>query len=445
MKSKKTGKINKINKKTKTVKKGGAGKESDFKRYVKGRYGANNVNPAYYNNPRRILSNALEAYKHTNNSGNRKSTLRRKPGMKKTKPRAAASGVNSTVSNSQAAASGVNLNVSNRQGSTNSQPFMLRVVGSTHKRTMYPNSKQEKDSLQQYLVNQQRVNNQNNLSSSTNQEPIYGNLAPPGRLFSKLTIQGNSLNVSTEATGFTEPRELSRKFSYLRNLVDKFKVFVWDFDDTIANKEKARLYSESHNDILEFTPSTHLSMDPLLLQKLRDNAETSPGLVQNLFFNPEEFVQLTSYLVSNGCSVYIASFGFINNIIEILNMLYSSYGQPSPFSRRYGNVYGLEDDSPAEKSKWRTKKIGFLNDIKEKHHGQNILFFDDDQANVIAQFDKSNIYGIKLGGYKSKQPENSEGERGFHIGVLGKILMYLNTLSKSDTLDKRILMDIVFS
>jgi hypothetical protein len=264
-----------------------------------------------------------------------------------------------------------------------------------------------------------------------------------------LNSSGNEIYGTHQAPPL--PQRRSRKqsivnFPAYNNLVNTFKVFVWDFDDTIVNKEKAMSYSRAHDNILQFTESKHLSMDPLLLTNLRDNITANPNLVQKLFFNPEFFVNLTSYLISNGCSVYIASFGFIDNIIEILNMLYSSYGKTSPFisTEEYSNVYGLKDDSRAEKSKWSSRKIGFLSDIKEKHQGENILFFDDDQANIMAQFDKSDIYGIKLGGYKSKSILNSNGEMGFHSGVLDKIVMYVNNLSPQEPLNKEILMDIVF-
>jgi hypothetical protein len=235
------------------------------------------------------------------------------------------------------------------------------------------------------------------------------------------------------------PTTSTNKVDLLQLVTDRFKVFVWDFDDTIASKKKAMEYSEKNGRILRFTDKAHLSMDPVLLASLKSNSSEHPTAVQNLFFEPKEFVDVTSHLIEQGCKVYIASFGLIDNIVAILGMLYRSYGTISPFNRENANVYGLNELTTDEKVKWRSNKIPFLKDIQDENPGQDILFFDDDQENIDAQPDDLNIYGIKLGGKKSKFQSNSMGHTGFHINILGKIANYVEN---SGELEKSVLKDI---
>jgi hypothetical protein len=246
--------------------------------------------------------------------------------------------------------------------------------------------------------------------------------------------RNNSPQVSTPSPFKRSARAFKRKsvnpeFDFLEPLIKNFKVFVWDFDDTIVSKEKAMQYSKHNGNILQFTDKAHLSMDPALLASLESNSSKHPTAVQNLFFEPKEFVDVTLYLISHGCSVYIASFGLIDNIVAILGMLYRSYGKTSPFNRENANVYGLNKLTTEEKVKWRSKKKPFLKDILDKNQGYNILFFDDNHENINANLSDSNIYGIKLG--KDIEMANTFKKTGFHIDILEKIVSNLGRIDKT--------------
>lgn len=230
------------------------------------------------------------------------------------------------------------------------------------------------------------------------------------------------------------PRRRSRKqsivnFPEYESLVNTFKVFVWDFDDTIVSKEKFK----SENPTLELTPKAHASMDELILGYIERN-ETD---VKSLFFDPDFFVNLVSYLTSKGCSVYVASFGFVDNIVQILDALFISYGKTSPFIKNE-NVLGLNKEAYQSnnqvikrqaQSLWATKKLDLLDKIINDNTGLRVLFFDDNHGNIDANNQKELVYGIKL-----------DGDIGFNSGVLNKVSEYIET--SEDSLNKEILKNI---
>ena len=204
------------------------------------------------------------------------------------------------------------------------------------------------------------------------------------------------------------------------NLINNFKIFVWDFDDTLVSKEKFK----SENPTLKLTPQAHISMDDLILGYFKRNEAN----VKSLFFEPDFFVNLVSYLTSKGCSVYVASFGFVDNIVQILDALFISYGKTSPFIKNE-NVLGLNKEAYQSnnqvierqaRSLWTTKKLGLLDKIINDNPDLGILFFDDNHGNIDANNQKELVYGIKL-----------DGDIGFHSGVLNKVSEYIDSYEGS--------------
>ncbi len=163
--------------------------------------------------------------------------------------------------------------------------------------------------------------------------------------------------------------------------------------------------------------------------------------VKPFFFEPDEFVNLVSELISRKCYVYISSFGYIQNIIDILDLFFESYDQKSPFTEN--NVLALTDIN--QDILRRQKKQNFLKQIADSHQGERILFFDDDPANLVVQSNPL-VFGVKLGGHKTKD-HNSFNKMGFHNSILEEIEKYTTHILRLkrdlNQVDKENILDIV--
>ena len=169
----------------------------------------------------------------------------------------------------------------------------------------------------------------------------------------------------------------------LNKVLENFDGFVWDFDGTIVT-------NIVHN-------RRALSLDTS--QPVLDQINSD---VRSFFFQPTEFVELVNFLVYNGKTVGIISFGSIRNILHILKKLFSSYGYGCPFS--YNNVKGSPTMNPLSEKIRDNKKVNFINNFaREKRLNNNrILFFDDDNENAEA-VSKNGFKGISLIGNIASQ------------------------------------------
>ena len=199
----------------------------------------------------------------------------------------------------------------------------------------------------------------------------------------------------------------------LGEVMKNFKIFVWDFDDTIA-----------HN----IGSTDHLSLDDRKTQQLI-NTDPSGELLKKHFFGAKrasEFVDLVSYLVENGKIVKIISFGKETNIIRLLTKLFELHHKPLRFDE--SNVYGeskiLERFFKEDRSQIKKDILKSFGSDRSK-----ILFFDDDIANAKVAEDNG-FKGITLIGSRTNkrglEPSTIIREPGFSIEILyliNKLLM----------------------
>ncbi len=406
----------KLIKKTKTFKKGG-GDNDNYSKPVKGRYGANNVNPADYNNPRRILLKGLAAAQAANQEETNGNIVNNN---NRTREHVFSKFAEIALRNKERKLAAAQ--AANQQETTGNNNRTREHVFSKFAEIAIRNKERKLAAAQAAAA--KPAANGSNVASGINKQPFIrsGYVRTAIRRKVKLPeAQALTTNTTTNnaALASNERHPLEARFPFLRTIVSNFKVFVWDFDDTLVSKRDglASLKRKSINFLQK--SQSHLSMDPLLLPLL----EANPELAKDFFFEADTFVDLISYLISQDCRVYIASFGYQKNIITILNLLFSNYQIPSPFDET--NVKALENDS--QRYLWSSKKIPFLQSILGLNSEENILFFDDDYKNLLAQREESRIFGVKLGGDKIGNT-NSLNREGFHIGILEKISKYITPI-----------------
>lgn len=282
-----------------------------------------------------------------------------------------------------------------------------------------------------------------------NGEEIYGSteteappVPPPRGSTARSTVQPSPIDSILEELNRKIPDDLPPplqpeiSLDFVSDMHKNFKACVWDFDDTLVSKHKGLddLYkllspktketvrNQKDFDELIATPAKHFSRDDKLLGYL----DRYPKLISYFFFDPTGLVNLITYLLHFNWNLFIASFGYKQNIIAIFEILYRIYGVQSPFNEN--NVYAFPGpvDRPTESQMLAQMKTDLLGDIiRQLGEHANILFFDDDNKNVGAcQNQYPNVFGVKLGG-RRMGGTNDDGMNGFHNMILNKI--YQNT------------------
>ena len=199
-------------------------------------------------------------------------------------------------------------------------------------------------------------------------------------------------------------------------VLHKYKGFVWDFDDTLLVNKMSRSYN----------PSMEKRIPPLSLN-YRDTYSDEELI--DCFFQPELFIILISFLIKNGKTVGIISFGSKQQIKSILDRLFRYFGFPSVFTE--DNIYGSDSESSVSPEIMSQYKVNFLRDFAIKCNCQEkqILFFDDNIDNIIIST-AYGFQGILLGGHSSKKSDlipipNYSDRYGFFIEILFIINLYI--------------------
>ncbi len=215
----------------------------------------------------------------------------------------------------------------------------------------------------------------------------------------------------------------------LKNILERFDYFCWDFDDTIA-----------HNNI-----DRHLS---LYQEAINISGE---DLYNNYFYDAENLIKLMIYLKKNDKKIFIISFGDAEVIATLLNNLFNyyftnrkKYEYLKPQFNAGDNVFGLYRVNNEKKNLGSIelkRKVNVIEDLMYNNVIQDkskILFFDDDYNNTEAmnKFDVSavTIYGkktIKITKYlESKYLESKYKELRFpDISIYGFKLQILYNIN----------------
>jgi hypothetical protein len=244
------------------------------------------------------------------------------------------------------------------------------------------------------------------------------------RRITKRKVQSKNKKLNKSRIGKFNLSGGALDYTKLDKVLENFDGFVWDFDDTIANK------------VVHNNNNLHLSMNDVLIKKIKEGNPilNNHGIfktftIKDFFYEPDNFVDLVNYLVSNGKKVGIISFGYPDKILELLNLL---FGENCPFNNT--NIYGVDRNikqSDAIQIR-KKKKVNFMSEFMGKTLvPERILFFDDDYRNTFA-LSNLGYKAISLIGNKSRQAEFVPTTKIISDGFSVKILYLINKLLQKD-------------
>ena len=194
-------------------------------------------------------------------------------------------------------------------------------------------------------------------------------------------------------------------------LLDKFKLWVWDFDDTLI--DTATYYKKS--------------MEPSDILKRTDKELTTD--VPNWKY----FKNIVIFLISRGKRVGIASFGTFKIIKAYMDRIFGL--NQKMFTE--ANLKALCRGSDGRPLKFYPNKNDFIDSMMQNYRiyePLQVVLFDDNMTNIAYAMD-SGIVGVKIIGKDNDSLQNKEYCKHTDIIFFGKniIIQLENTLKRCES------------
>ena len=195
-------------------------------------------------------------------------------------------------------------------------------------------------------------------------------------------------------------------------LLDKFKLWVWDFDDTLIDTATYYNKSMEPNDIL-----------------MRNNDELTEDIPNVLYFR-----SLVNYLISRGVRVAIASFGTFKIIKAYMDRIFGL--NQNIFTS--ANLKALCRDANGKPIRFYPNKNDFIDCIMDHYRIYEpikVVLFDDVMSN-ISEAMHSGIVGVKI---KGKDSDNTlSSQRSMYSNNTENVFFGEMVLNKLETTLKRL-------